>query len=258
MYAFTDLQRHAWQLLFDRFFELHDIAREEVELKFDHDPASLREPGLWFGHTCGYPLMTQLQPDFMPFCVPLFDVPGTEDKLYSSRIIATADGTVDSLETSRGRVCAMNNSDSNSGMNVLRHALADLARGEPFFNRVLTTGGHLHSLQAVAEGEADIAAIDCVSYQLIADAQPGLARKVKVIAETVKTCGLPLVMPQERYESTDIGRMVDDLNRALESCYEEAGEILHLDGFAEVRLPDYDSILQVEQYARDRGYPELA
>jgi ABC-type phosphate/phosphonate transport system substrate-binding protein len=258
MYAFTDAQQSAWRRLFTRLAELTTTGADGFRLSFDHDPQLLLAPELWFGHTCGYPLMTRLRQQVAPFCVPLFDVPGTDGRLYSSRIIVAADSDIESVINSRGRVAAMNNLDSNSGMNVLRNAVAQVHEGSEFFARVLTTGGHLHSLQAVAEGTADIAAIDCVTYQLIEDFLPELCAGLRIIADSVKTCGLPLVMSHARLAETDIGMLTASLNEALSVCGDEVTGTLHLTGFAEVTLDDYRSILEVEQYAVERGYPTLA
>ena len=267
MYAFTEIQQSCWQQLFARFCELSAVEVDSVSLSFDHDPTRLLEPGLWFGHTCGYPLMTQLKDYVSPFCVPLFDVPGTDGpgtdspgtdrKYYSSRFIVAADSDIDSIEASRGCVAVMNNPDSNSGMNVLRHAVAGVSDSEQFFASVVTSGGHLHSLEAVANGSADIAAIDCVSYQLIADWRPQLCADIRIIGDSVKTCGLPLVMAHADIAVADTGAMIEHLNQALASCDDVVRSTLHLNGFASVQLDDYRSILEIEQYAVQRGYPEI-
>ena len=262
MYAFTEAQQSAWRQLLDRFCQISDAGRAGISLSFDHDPALLLESGLWFGHTCGYPLMTRLQDHVSPFCVPLFDVPGTDGKYYSSRIIVADGSGIETIADSRGSVAAMNNLDSNSGMNVLRHAVAEVRDrkqpcSEPFFASVITSGGHLQSLQAVASGAADIAAIDCVSLQLIADWRPQLCAGVRVIADSVKTCGLPLVMSNSDMVNADTGLMTENLNRALDSCNDAVRSTLHLNGFVGVQLDDYQSILEVEQFAIERGYPEL-
>jgi ABC-type phosphate/phosphonate transport system substrate-binding protein len=258
MYAFTDAQQSAWRQLFNRFAELTQAGAEGFRLSFEYDPLLLLQPDLWFGHTCGYPLMTRLQQHVGPFCVPLFDVPGTEGKLYCSRIIVAADSTIESIVDSRGRVAAMNNPDSNSGMNLLRHAVAQVHEGGDFFARVKTTGSHLYSLQAVAEGAAAIAAIDCVSYRLIEDWRPELCARLRIIGDSVKTCGLPLVMSHAALADTDTGRFTAMLNQALAGCTSEVADTLHLAGFGEVTLDDYRGILEVEEYAVERGYPELS
>ena len=258
MYAFTDAQQSAWRQLFARVAKLARVDTEGFRLSFEHDPQLLLESDLWFGHTCGYPLMTRLQQHVSPFCVPLFDVPGTDGRYYSSRLIVAADSAIESIVDSRGRVAAMNNPDSNSGMNVLRHAVAQVHEGGDFFARVKTTGGHLYSLQAVAEGAADIAAIDCVSYQLIEDWRPELCARLRIIGDSVSTCGLPLVMAHAALAATDSDELTAMLNEALSGCGDEVADILHLVGFAEVTLDDYHSILEVEEYAIARGYPQLS
>ena len=179
MYSFTDQLKLAWQQLFGTFIELVDVeGNREVIVRFDSDQSLLRDPALFFGHTCGYPLMTRWKDRVTPFCLPVFDVPGTEGKLYSSRFIVGARSGITSLADCRGKVVAMNAADSNSGMNVLRYAISELKPAGPFFSSTITTGGHLHSLEAVANEQADIAAIDCVSYQLIQDHWPELVNQV--------------------------------------------------------------------------------
>ena len=257
MYAFTTAQQAAWQQLFDRFSDLSTVVHGSVTLSFDHNPERLLEAGLWFGHTCGYPLMTGLQDHVSPFCVPLFDVPGTKGKLYSSRFIVAADSDILTIADSRGRVAAMNNPDSNSGMNVFRRAVAEVSGAAKFFDRVVTSGGHLYSLEAVAMGEADIAAIDCVSYQLILDWRPDLCAGLRAIGDSVHTCGLPLVIPRAEVIGVDAPGMTERLNKALALCDSAVHKTLHLAGFASVGLEDYQSILEVERFAVERGYPVL-
>ena len=257
MYAFTEQQQSCWQQLFTHFCELSAVADESVVLEFDHSPAHLLDTGLWFGQTCGYPLMTQLKDHVSPFCVPLFDVPGTDGRFYSSRFIVAADSDIDSIDASRGCVAVMNNPDSNSGMNVLRYAVSEVAGSDQFFSSVLTSGGHLHSLEAVASGSAEIAAIDCVSYQLIADWRPQLCTEIRIIGDSVKTCGLPLVMAHADMAVADTETMIKRLNQALALCDDGVRDTLHLSGFASVHLDDYRSIVEIEQYAVQRGYPEI-
>ena len=257
MYAFTEAQQSAWRQLFDRFTQLAGKQAIDCELSFDHDPQSLLTPGLWFGHTCGYPLMTSLQTHLAPFCLPLFDVPGTRDKQYSSHLIVAANSPIESVVDARGQIVAINNLDSNSGMNVLRHAVAEVNEGNQFFSRVRITGGHLYSLQAVAEGAADIAAIDCVSYQLIEDWRPELTAGLRIIASSASTCGLPFVMPHRQLAEANADMIIACLNEALASCDGAVTDTLHLTGFAEVALDDYRSIVELEEFASARGYPHL-
>ncbi len=256
MYSFTDELKLAWQQLFNILIEqLEGGSDQEISLHFDSDQSLLRDPALLFGHTCGYPLMTCWKDRLSPFCVPVFDVPGSEEKFYSSRFIVGANSGIASLADCRGKVAAINAPDSNSGMNVFRYAISNLKPARQFFSGVITTGGHLHSLEAVANQQADIAAIDCVSYQLIQDCRPELVGQVRSIGFSVKTCGLPFVVPNS--DIIDTKMLIENLNRALASAPDSVREKLHLLSFEPVALDDYQAIVDLETHAVESGYPLL-
>ena len=259
MYAFTDDLQRAWQMLFDHFIDLtKDQLSLDPGLLFETDELTLRNANLFLGHTCGYPLMKNLQDALIPVCLPIFDVPGSEGKNYSSVFITSFDSNIKSLQDCHQRVVAVNGTDSNSGMNVLRHAIAPLSLGKPFFSSVIVSGSHKNSVLEVGEGRADIAAIDSVSFALIADAWPELAAKVSVIGYSARTCGLPLVMPKSRLENSDSKMITAYLNQALQKLPEELQQRLHLKKFSSVDLSEYQGILDIEQQAREAGYDELA
>ena len=258
MYTSSNDLKHSWQVFFEHFFPLIETGTELArELIFDAGESVLRDRNLLIGHTCGYPLMTRLLDELTPLCVPLFDVPGTAGKLYSSQIIVPVDSTIDSLEACRGKIVAVNSPDSNSGMNVLRHALAKLGAGPRFFAGVRLTGSHLHSVETVARNRAQLAAIDCVSYQLIAERKPELIAAVRVIGSSTKSCGLPFVVQKHRYTKEQCDCFVAALNQALIETPRKVSEKLHLNRFEAVSLEDYRSIVELEEFAVKAGYPQL-
>ena len=258
MYAFNIELQHAWQALFNQFRRLLDDGEQlDENLVFDAGESVLRDPELFIGHTCGYPLMKHLQDAVTPFCVPVFNVNGVEGNSYSSRFIVAAESDIGSLAECAGRIVAINNRDSNSGMNVLRHAIAKLNPAGTFFTSVISSGGHLQSLTAVAEKRADVAAIDCVSFQFIEDRWPELTAQVRGIGDSVKTCGLPLVLPNANLPSTDTQQIRAALNEALKQVNPRLRQQLHLSHFASASFDDYQGILEVESFAIDAGYPEL-
>jgi ABC-type phosphate/phosphonate transport system substrate-binding protein len=75
-----------------------------------------------------------------------------------------AGSTARELRDLRGGVLLFNNRHSNSGMNLPRRALADIAGGRAFFSRVIETGSHPGNLDRIARGEADATAVDNVTY----------------------------------------------------------------------------------------------
>ncbi len=257
MYAFTPVLREAWQALFDEFLQLND-SRESIEsaIRFDSDYNALKQPGLFIGHTCGYPLMRYLQQYCSPVCVPVFDVEGCNGKYYSSRFIVAPDSDISEIRHCRNHVAAINSHDSNSGMNVLRHAVAQCGQPPPFFSSVIETGSHFNSLQAVAEGRADIASIDCVSYALIHDERPRITAQVKTLGYSAATCGLPLVTSKTG-QYCDSDTMLQRLNEALGRLPESHRKTLHLDRFSSVSWNDYQGIIDMEADGNRAGYSLL-
>ncbi len=257
MYAFTPALQQAWQAFYEVFL---DCWPGSVPLaprcSWSHAHSDLGQPSLLFGHTCGYPLTHALAGQVLPFCVPQFDAPGCSGRLYSSQFIVHRDSTVSQLSDCRGKTAACNNVDSNSGMNVLRYAVAPLAGSGAFFKEVRMTGGHLASMQSVARGETDIAAIDAVSYQLALDAFPDLQGQLRSIGLSQATTTLPLVYPAGN-RNFDSQLCLETLRQSLNQCPLEVKRRLRLSSFQPVSLADYQSITDIEQAAIEMGYPEL-
>ena len=187
---------------------------------------------------------------------PVFTVDGCEGGDYHSVLVTRAAAKVTSLAQCRGLRAAYNTPDSNSGMNLLRSALAPLAGGQPFFASVIETGGHLASLQALQDDRADVAAIDCVSFAFVLDHRPDLALGLVEIGTTRSAPGLPLIaskrVPAEGVEAL-MSALTDSVahDRAL-------AKRLKLDGFVRRPLDDYARILDIEMDAVELGYPRLA
>lgn len=258
MYAFNLSLQKAWQELFDHFDPLLDSEiKLRPELDFRHGIEVLHHPSLLFGQTCGYPLMTNLRKSLTPFCVPCFNVPGTDGKFYSSQLIVNADSSLSSLADCAGKIAAINTTDSQSGMNVLRYEVARLGGSQGYFSSIEITGGHFNSLQAVAEGRADVAAIDCVTFQLIADEMPGLVERVRGVGFTTQTCGLPFVLPSAAASPALTSHYIEALQQACVQTSQASRNCLHLGGFEAVNFDDYAGILELETYALEHGIPML-
>lgn len=258
MYAFTDKLRVAWQSLFDEFLIIYESENAvESTIRFETDFDLLRNPDMLLGHTCGYPLMRFLRNDCQPVCVPCFDVEGSNGKYYSSHIIVSIDSDINRLAGCHHKVAVINGRDSNSGMNVLRHAVSLLDFPAPFFSKVIESGSHFNSLSAIADGRADVAAIDCVSFALIKDEWPGLIEQVKTIGFSEATCGLPLVIPYSRQWNIDPASITRALELALTGIQDKHRKTLHLTGFENVTLTDYQSIIDLETQALEAGYTKL-
>ena len=107
---------------------------------------------------------------------------------YRSVIIAAAGYEPASGEAPR---CAINHYGSFSG----DYAFHDWweGQGRAPLDNVQVTGAHRASLLAVAKGEADIAAIDELSFHLAAHAFPEIAEVLNIIDYTPARPGLPFL-----------------------------------------------------------------
>jgi ABC-type phosphate/phosphonate transport system substrate-binding protein len=241
-----------------RAFALHGIA--DVPQAISRGPAVRdlwADRNLLFSQTCGYPLINELRQHVQLIATPCFAAPGCNATDYCSIIVVPADAGTASLEELKGGTCAINRRDSHSGCNVLRGMIAPLAEGRPFFDRVKISGHHWESLQMVARGEADVAAIDCVTYALIARHEPHTVSKTRALCCSPPAPGLPYVtsrsVPEER---------VTKLRDALASAFHDPSlaqcrETLMLTEFRVLPLSDYDRIAAIEAEAMALNYREL-
>jgi ABC-type phosphate/phosphonate transport system substrate-binding protein len=103
------------------------------------------------------------------------------------------EGGVDTvLHLLRNRRLAFNSDDSMSGIIALTRDLKAIGENIALFSELIETGGHRNSIVAVAEGRADVAAIDCRSWALAQRFEPRAA-EVEVIGWTAKRKGLPFI-----------------------------------------------------------------
>ena len=215
-------------------------------------------PGLIFAQTCGYPYVKNLAGAVRLIATPEYAFPGCDGMSHRSFVVGRADDPRRSLEGFRGAVAAVNGSDSNSGMNLFRATIAPVAGARPFFRAVLTTGSHRASLEAVAGGRADLAAIDCVSFALMKRLRPGLTARVAVIAESPLSPGLPFILSARLPEATLAAAREALFDALADPELSSARAALGLKGARVTTPADYERILDIEREAEAAGYPTLA
>lgn len=216
-----------------------------------------RDENLLLAQTCGYPLVTTLACVVTPVAIPIYRWPGCDGPLHRSVLVVAAAASYAALSELRGRRVAINGWDSNTGMNLLRHRVAPLADGRPFFAAVIETGAHLASAAAVASGAADVAAIDAVTYALAQRHAPHLTAGLRVIGETAPSPSLPFVT-RAGAAPRDVALLCDALSTAIASPAFAAGRAaLGLVGIVPADPHDYNIVSRYEQEAIAAGYPTL-
>lgn len=214
--------------------------RDDSGVLIAPDPASLppegfdlptlwRHPRLLLAQACWGPLELGLAKHARVIFQPSYDAyEGGEGEYYSSVIvmrkgegaIGAADQSALPVHLFMRRRFAFNNPDSMSGLLALARDLEAAGCGVEIFSAMIETGSHRNSVIAVAEGRADLAAIDCRTWALIRRFEPKAAG-VQAIAWTARRKGLPLIASRQIPEAITAG-----LHRALREVYGEQGSLV--------------------------------
>lgn len=192
------------------------------------DPASLpaeafdlstlwRHPSLLLAQTCWGPMRQGLAGDVTVVGQPSYSLyEGGDGALYSSALVMrktevrrspasptaaaqegegggcrpSLDGQV--IDALRGKRLAFNGPDSMSGLLALTDDLEAAGESLAIFGGLIETGSHRASILAVAGGKADIAAVDCRTWDLAKRFEPAAAG-LSVAGWTAMRKGLPFI-----------------------------------------------------------------
>lgn len=214
-------------------------------------------PGLLFGQACEYPVSKSFRGCLRILATPRYRAPGCNRNTYRSAIVVRAEEHADSLEELRGQRCVVNEPDSNSGMNLLRASLAPLSGGARFFRSVTFSGSHTRSIELIAAGEADVAAIDCVTFEHLRRTRSELVSQVRIVDWTPPSPCLPFVISQQASETT-----VAAVRNALEAVCADptlapVRDTLLLESVDLTPDTTFTRVLELEQQAEQWRYPAL-
>lgn len=226
MYDMPGIHDHnvrLWQAIRDNL-RSHQIAAPDT-LTQDVDAFELwRDPNLCLSQTCGLPLVSGLVGDATVLGAFDYGLDDCEAGQYFSVIVAGKHVP----ETPR---FAYNDSGSQSGYAALKRHMG------PRLGAGVKTGSHVASVRAVAEGHADIAAIDAVTWRLALAYEPA-AKQLHVVDRTTPTPGLPLI--------TAPGRDPAPFRAALATAAAAAGlsdTPLGIRGFRSLDRSDYEAAI---------------
>lgn len=226
-------------------------------LTWDADIDVLHSPELLLTQTCGYPLTHSLAGFVSLVATPAYAADGCRGVDYCSFIVVSEDNGAAGLQDLRGGVCTYNGRDSQSGYNSLRAALAPIAGGDAFFSRVVKSGGHQLSIGMVAGGKADVCAVDCVTYGMLARHRPGALSGTRVLASTQSAPGLPYVT-RAGVDEDYLRRLRDGLSDAFaDPQLTEVRASLMLAGMQVLDYDAYGCIDDMENAARAAGYAHI-
>ncbi|WP_434613509.1 phosphate/phosphite/phosphonate ABC transporter substrate-binding protein [Tabrizicola sp. M-4] len=222
----------------DRYWAL---IREELAARGIDAPEGLRRgdavlmpqwesPDLILSQTCGFPYRARLHGRVELVGTPDFGNEGCAPGYYRSILIAQADDPRGVFKAFDGARIAYNDGLSQSGWAApVNHAAARGIRLRPG----VETGSHRASFVAVAEGRAELAAIDALTWALISEFED--VSGVKVVGATDPTPALPYITAKGR----DAGAIFAAVAAAIARLDAQDRDRLHLRGIVAIPAEAY-------------------
>jgi ABC-type phosphate/phosphonate transport system substrate-binding protein len=215
--------------------------------------ALFRSPDLLLTQTCGYPLMTQLRGQVRLVGRPDFDLPHSDNGEHCSLLLVRDDEPRDSLQALRGCRGAANSLDSNTGMNLLRHALAPLQQNGHFFSNLELSGSHRQSLAWLREGRVDLIAVDSVTFAYLALYAAEEVASLRLLQTSAPSPTLPYITAADEAQAE---RIRVALNQALVD-EPEVAQVLRIRQVLPASEVDYQVLLTYERHAAELGLATL-
>jgi len=198
----------------------------------DGDIASIwTDPDLLLAQTCGMPYRTQLHGHVALIGTPDYGLPDCAPGYYRSALVVHKDNPAGQFTDFAGKIFAYNEAGSQSGWAAPQNLAGSLNLK---FAHHLPTGGHLDSARAVADGRADIAAIDGLTWVLL-QRYDAFSANLRVLATTPQTPGLPYITAR----ANDPKPLFDAISAAITDLPTDTREILHLRGFVAIDAARY-------------------
>jgi ABC-type phosphate/phosphonate transport system substrate-binding protein len=192
--------------------------------------AAWRDPSLVLSQTCGFPYRAKLHDQVALVATPDYGIEDCPAGYYASVFVARADDarTLPEFRTAR---FAFNEGLSQSGWAAPQNHAATMGFQFP---PGLETGAHRLSALAVAEGRADLAAIDALTWRMLQRWEP-MAAKLREVARTAPTPGLPFIAAK----GADTEAVFQALVTAVDRLSPEDRDALSLRGIVRIAAERY-------------------
>jgi ABC-type phosphate/phosphonate transport system substrate-binding protein len=250
MYDLPELREHTdalWAAIAHEARTLGIAAPEHLTRPDLPLPEHWLDPSILLSHTCGYPVvrvLTEGQHVLGSFAVDAGDVERPQHGLdpsdsqvrhsiepgwYRTVLVcrSTDPRSEEGMKSFVGATMAANDEGSLSGYVSLGVALAE-AGVQP--GRLVLTGAHAVSVEAVRDGLADLASIDAHTFSLLAMHRPAAVAGLKVIGRGPQVAVTPLFTAQhEAVDSlrTAVGNAVASLPAATRDALQLVGFVPH-------------------------------
>lgn len=230
----SDAIAHFWSLIRKNLNDINIDAPETLSQNTE-GLSSWTNPGLVLSQTCGMPYRNDLHGKVKLVGTPIYDLPSCPPGYYFSAMVVRKNDPRVTLNEYAQATFAFNTENSQSGFAApLVHAAAS---GVNFPNRVQSLG-HVKSAEMVASNQADIAAIDAVTWQLIQQ-HDAFASQLKVLERTTpNTPALPFITSL----TLDADKIYDAVKQAIEDLPHGMCNAMLLKGIMKISAKDYLSV----------------
>ena len=218
MYDIIEI-RHAHDALWKgiaRHFRKQGLKHVPRRLVHDQPVNSLwSNNNLCMSQCCGFDIVHRYKHQLQVLATPWFNAPGCSKGNYSSAIVVPTDSSYDDVTEMAGKVAVVNGPESHSGMNALFSLVSPHSRNSKFFAEIKISGSHSESLALLAEGKADVASIDCITYELLGRYRPAAIKGTRQLGLTYSAPAPPYVTAG-KFDMETIKRMQNALIDAFE------------------------------------------
>jgi ABC-type phosphate/phosphonate transport system substrate-binding protein len=222
-----------WQAIGDRL-RAQGLAAP-VGLTRDRPPMAVwTDPALVLAQTCGLPFRRDLRDRVDYVATPVYDLPDCPAGFYRSVLVARVPAAGGALHRWRRARLAVNEAGSQSGY-AAPQMLAALHGFR--FDDLVFTGSHRNAARAVAEGRADLAALDAVSWAMMRR-WDGFAGHLSEVARTPPTPGLPLVTAR----GGSVAALAAGVAAAIDALAPDDRQTLLLRGLVQLDPAAYDRV----------------
>ena len=172
------------------------------------------DPSLLFSQCCGYDIVHSFKERLQVLATPRFVAPGCVGIDYVSVIVVPEDSPYQDVLDMRDTVAVINGPESHSGVNALFGLVAPCSSEGKFFSEIKISGSHATSLAIVQKGEADVAAIDCITYALLQRYRPKALDETRQLGFTYPAPTPPYVTRSD-VDPSIVERMKNALMKAF-------------------------------------------
>ena len=243
----------------DQFWDLLKMGLEErLEInlpaqlnRYDLPKKLFKKDHLLLAQACGLDLIINAKDNIQAIATPIYQTEFSTAGKYCSLFIANKNDKRKKVEDFARATCAINETTSHSGMNAFLEKI-DTGK-KAFFSDVILAGSHATSLKSVAFGVAEIAAIDCISFQLLTNHDAALKENIKIL-ELSEEFPCPPFVTSMATDTQTCQKLFDGISHCLaQEEYKPLQSSLLLSGVKSVKKEAYEGIGQVYQ----RGGIEL-